>query len=114
MILRPLSALCLAGAFLAPFAVAATTETAGTLKDLQTVGSTTKKQKKQQYDLVIDTPSNEYVCRSKLGEKVKATDWVVGSSIQFKLSGQNGEATTIDNKRVKCAVVRVAPVTPAQ
>jgi hypothetical protein len=110
MILRPFFALCLAAGCLAPSAVAATTITPGTLKDLQTVGSTTKKQKKQQYDLVIDTQPNEYVCRTKLGEKVKATDWVVGSSLQFKLSGQNGEATTIDGKHLKCGVVRVAPV----
>jgi hypothetical protein len=110
MILRQISALCLAAVCLAPAAVAATTLTPGTLKDLQTVGSTNKKQKKQQYDLVIDTSSNEYVCRTKLGEKVKATDWVIGSSLQFKLSGQNGEATTIDNKHVKCGIVRVAPV----
>ena len=41
-----------------------------TLKDLQTVGSTSKKQKHQQYDLVIDTSSNEYVCRTKLGSSL--------------------------------------------
>jgi hypothetical protein len=110
MTLRQFSALCLAAACLAPCALASSTVTPGTLKDLQTVGSTTKKQKKQQYDLVVDTASNEYVCRTKLGEKVKATDWVIGSSLQFKLSGQNGEATTATDKHIKCGIVRVAPV----
>jgi DNA topoisomerase VI subunit B len=92
---------------------AAVTQTA-TLKDLKTVGSTDKKQKHQQYDLVIDTPTNEYICRSKLGKTVKPTEFVVGSSIQFKLNGQNGEATNAMSKTVKCGIVRVAVVPPAQ
>jgi hypothetical protein len=78
------------------------------LKDLQTVGSTTKKQKHQQYDLVIDTNSNEYVCRTKLGKPMKPTEFVVGSSLQFKLDGQKGEATNFAGNHVKCDIVRVA------
>jgi DNA topoisomerase VI subunit B len=88
---------------------ASVTQTA-TLKDLKTVGSTDKKQKHQQYDLIIDTPSNEYSCRSKLGSKVKPTEFVVGSTIQFKLNGQNGEATNAMGNHVKCGIVRVAAV----
>lgn len=89
------------------------TQTA-TLKDLKTVGSTDKKQKHQQYDLIIDTSSNEYICRSKLGSKVKPTEFVVGSTIEFKLNGQNGEATNAMGNRVKCGIVRVATLPPAQ
>ena len=57
------------------------------------MGTTTKKQKHQQYDLIVDTSSNEYVCRTKLGSSVKPTQFVVGSPPEFKLNGQNGEAT---------------------
>jgi DNA topoisomerase VI subunit B len=85
-----------------------------TLKDLKTVGSTDKKQKHQQYDLIIDTPTNEYICRSKLGKTVKPTEFVVGSTVEFKLNGQNGEATNAMGKTVKCGIVRVAVVPPAQ
>ena len=92
---------------------ASVTQTA-TLKDLKTVGSTDKKQKHQQYDLIIDTPSNEYICRSKLGSKVKPTEFVVGSTIEFKLNGQNGEATNATGNRVKCGIVRVAALPPPQ
>ena len=89
------------------------TQTA-TLKDLKTVGSTDKKQKHQQYDLIIDTYSNEYICRSKLGSKVKPTEFVVGTTIQFTLNGQNGEASNAMRNHVKCGIVRVAVIPPAQ
>ncbi len=86
---------------------ASITETA-TLKDLQTVGSTSKKQKHQQYDLVIDTAANEYTCRSRLGSKVKPTEFVVGSTIQFAINGQNGVAVNAAKKKIRCGIVRVA------
>jgi hypothetical protein len=96
------------------FAQAAAVVQTATLRDLQTVGSTSKKQKKQQYDLVLDTTANEYVCRSKLGNKVKPTEFVVGSTVQFKLNGQSGEATNLMGNRIKCEIVRVAVVPPVQ
>jgi opacity protein-like surface antigen len=89
-------------------AMAASLVQTATLKDLQTVGTTSKKQKHQQYDLVLDTSTNEYVCRTKLGSSLKPTQFVVGSSLQFKLSGQNGEAANLRGNRAKCAIVRVA------
>lgn len=113
IVLRTLS-LCLAAAVLSNAAVAASTIQTATLKDLQPVGSTTKKEKHQQYDLVIDTPTNEYVCRSKLGKTVKPTEFVVGSSVQFKLSGQNGEAKNAAGNNVKCGIVRVAALPSPQ
>src|ERR1700722_6168312 len=109
---RKTSGLCLAGSLFATAALAASLIQTATLKDLKTVGSTDKKQKHQQYDLVIDTTSNEYICRSKLGSTVKPTQFVVGSTIEFKLNGQNGEAKNSDGKTVKCGIVRVA-ATPA-
>jgi hypothetical protein len=106
--------LCLAGALAPQAALAASTVQTATLKDLQTVGSTTKKQKHQQYDLVLDSGTNEYVCRTKLGSSLKATDFVVGSPVEFKLNGQNGEATTPAGKHTKCGIVRVGTVPPLQ
>ena len=116
MRLRKTSGLCLAAALLSTVALADSLVQTATLKDLQTVGSTNKKQKHQQYDLVIDTSTNEYICRTKLGSSLKATQFVVGSSLQFKLNGQNGEATTSDGKKTKCGIVRVsaAPVSAPQ
>src|SRR6202789_1260167 len=104
--------LCVFTALFSAAALAASTTTTATLKDLQTVGSTTKKQKHQQYDFVVDTPTNEYVCRTKLGSSVKPTQFVVGSPLQFKVSGQNGEATNTAGNHLKCAIVRVGAPTP--
>ena len=108
--------LCVCTALLSLAALAASVTQTATLKDLQTVGTTSKKQKHQQYDFVVDTPTNEYVCRTKLGSSIKPTQFVVGSTLQFKVNGQNGEATTSDGKKTKCAIVRVAatPVASAQ
>ncbi len=66
------SGLYLAGALLSTAALAASLVQTATLKDLQTVGTTSKKQKHQQYDLVFDTSTNEYICRTKLGRFVQA------------------------------------------
>jgi hypothetical protein len=114
MKLCKLSGLYLAAALFSTAALAATTVQTATLKDLQTVGTTSKKQKHQQYDLVVDTPSNEYVCRTKLGSSVKPTQFVVGSTLEFKVSGQNGEATNSAGNHLKCAIVRVGAPTPPQ
>ena len=93
-------------------ALAASTVQTATLKDLQTVGGTSKQQKHQQYDLVIDTPANEYVCRTQPGKSLNPTEFVVGASLQFKLNGQKGEATTFAGKRAKCSIVRVVAAAP--
>src|SRR3984957_10377389 len=114
MNLRKISGLCLAGAVLSTAAMAADLVQTGKLKDLQTVGTTSKKQKHQQYDLVVDTSTNEYVCRTKLGNSVKPTQFVVGSTLEFKVDGQNGEAKNTSGNKGKCAIVRVAASTPAQ
>jgi hypothetical protein len=114
MTLHKTSGLCLAAALLSTAALAASLIQTATLKDLQTVGSTSKKQKHQQYDLVVDTSTNEYTCRTKLGSSFKPTQFVVGSSLQFKASGQNGEATNSAGNKVKCGIVRVAAVPAPQ
>jgi opacity protein-like surface antigen len=105
---------CLAGAIVATAAPAESVVQTATLKDLQTVGTTSKKQKHQQYDLLLDTRTNEYVCRTKLGSSLKPTQFVVGSTLEFKLNGQNGEATTSAGNRTKCGIVRVAALPSMQ
>ena len=55
MTLRKTSIVGVAATFFSTVALAASLVQTGTLKDLKTVGSTTKKQKHQQYDLVVDT-----------------------------------------------------------
>ncbi len=103
--------LCVVTAMLSGVALAESVTTPATLKDLQTVGTTSKKQKHQQYDFVVDTPTNEYVCRTKLGSSIKPTQFVVGSSVEFKVDGQKGEVRNSAGNHVGCGVVKV--VAPA-
>ena len=105
--------LCVFTVLFSAAALAASTTTTATLKDLQTVGSTTKKQKHQQYDFVVDTPTNEYVCRSKLGSSMKPTQFVVGSTLEFKVDAQKGQVTNSAGNHVGCGIVKVvAPTAP--
>jgi hypothetical protein len=103
-------------ALLSAAALAASLTQTATLKDLQTVGTTSKKQKHQQYDFVLDTPTNEYVCRTKLGSSVKPTQFVVGSTLEFKVNGQKGDVTNSAGNHVGCGIVKVfapnAPTSP--
>jgi hypothetical protein len=105
--------LCLAG-----MATAANKESGSTtLTNVQPAGTTDKKHKKQQYDLSFTSTKNDYTCRTNENEKINATDWVVGSTINYKINGNKGEIkNTQSNKNVKCLVVRVAAVgaAPAQ
>jgi hypothetical protein len=103
--------------FLAGIAMAANKESGSTtLTNIQPAGTTDKQHKKQQYDLAFSTTKNDYTCRTNEKDKVNATDWVVGSTINYKINGNKGEVkNTQSNKDVKCMVVRVAAAgTPAQ
>lgn len=83
-----------------------------TLKDVQPAGTTDKKHKKQQYDLTFTTPSNEFTCRSNENQKMEATQFVVGSTISYRINGNKGEVKNSQSgKNVKCTVVRVAHLT---
>jgi hypothetical protein len=103
-------------ALLSAAALAASLTQTATLKDLQTVGTTSKKQKHQQYDFVLDTPTNEYICRTKLGSSVKPTQFVVSSTLEFKVNGQKGDVTNSAGNHVGCGIVKVvapnAPTSP--
>jgi len=82
-----------------------------TLKDVQPAGTTDKQHKKQQFDLSFTTSKNEYTCRTNENQKVKATDFVVGSTVTYKVDGNKGEVKNASGKSAKCTLVRVAPLT---
>src|SRR5208337_3007628 len=100
--------------FLATLAFAANKESGSTtLKDVQPAGTTDKKHKKQQFDLSFASSTNDYTCRTNENQKVQATQFVVGSSINYKIDGNKGQVkNTTSGKNVKCTVMRVAPFTP--
>jgi len=55
-----------------------------TLKDFQPTGTVEKKtHKNQQYDLSFAAMGKLYTCRSVEKESLKATDFVVGSDLQY-------------------------------
>lgn len=79
-----------------------------TLKDVQPAGTTDKKQKHQQYDLVFQTQSgNDYTCRTQKA-KIKATDLVVGSAVSYEVKENKGKVKTVKGKSLDCTIVRVA------
>jgi hypothetical protein len=96
--------------FLAILAFAANKESGSTtLKDVQPAGTTDKKHKKQQFDLSFATSKNDYTCRTNENQKVQATDFVVGTTITFKIDGNKGQVkSTSTGKSAKCTLVRVA------
>ena len=98
---------------LAILALAADKESGSTtLKDVQPAGTTDKKHKKQQFDLTFSTSKNEYTCRTNENEKVQATDFVVGTTVNYKIDGNKGQVkSTSSGKSVKCTLVRVAAIT---
>ncbi len=84
-----------------------------TLKEVQPVGTTNKKQKHQQYDLSFTSASGkEYACRTGEKSSVKATDFAVGSSVKYEVNGDKGKVKTAAGKQVSCTIVRVA-IAPA-
>ena len=110
--MRKTLALAVIVLLLAALASAANKESGTTtLKDIQPAGTTDKQHKKQQFDLSFVTSKNEYTCRSNENQKVQATDFVVGSTISYKVNGDKGEVKNASGKNVKCTLVRVAAVT---
>jgi hypothetical protein len=79
----------------------------GTLKDFQPAGTTDKKHKHQQFDFTFVASGTQYTCRSKEGDKVKATDFPVGSDITYEVDGDKGKLKSQSGKHVSCTVVRV-------
>ncbi len=106
--MRKIAALCIAFAITVP--VIAGTKDSGTttLKDLQPAGTTDKKKKNQQYDLLFASSSGkEYTCRTSHNKSIKATDFVVGSTITYKINDDKATVKTTTGKELSCTVVRV-------
>ena len=77
------------------------------LKDFQPAGTTDKKHKHQQFDFMFVASGTQYTCRSKEGDKVKATDFPVGSDITYEVDKDKGQVKSRSGKKVSCTVVRV-------
>jgi len=98
-------------ALLTIFSLSAATKDSGstTLKDVQPAGTTDKNHKHQQYDLsFVSSAGMDYTCRTSEKTSVKATDFVVGSTVNYQLNGNNGKIKTTAGKELKCTIVRVA------
>jgi len=96
-------------------AIAATKDSGTTtLKDVQPAGTTDKKQKHQRYDLsFVSSTGMDYTCRTGEKTSVKATDFVVGSSVNYKVNGNKAKIKASSGKELGCVIVRVANASAA-
>lgn len=85
-----------------------------TLKDLQPVATTTKQDKHQLYDFSFEALGKKYVCRTSPKTSVKATDFVVGSTVQYEIKSNSGKLKSSDGKEVKCTIIRVEKASASQ
>jgi hypothetical protein len=84
------------------------------LKDFQPFGTIDKKtHKHQQYDLSFAAMGKLYTCRSVEKESLKATDFVVGSDVQYQVNGDKVKVKNASGKEVECTVMRVAELPAA-
>ena len=113
--MRKVLALFVIVLFTVSLAFAANKESGSTtLKDVQPAGTTDKQHKKQQFDLSFASSKSDYTCRTNENEKVRATDFVVGTTVNYKIDGNKGQVkSTSSGKNVKCTLVRLAALTPA-
>jgi hypothetical protein len=101
---------------LVTFIVVAATKDSGTttLKDVQPAGTTDKNHKHQQYDLsFVSSTGKDYTCRTSEKTSVKATDFVVGSNVNYQVDGNKGKVKSSAGKQLSCTIVRVANVAAA-
>jgi uncharacterized protein YcfJ len=81
------------------------------LKDTQPYGVKDKEHKHQAYDLTLQTEDKSYTCRTDPGKSMNATDFVVGTSVTYRIDGSKAKIKTAQNKEVSCAIVRVEAIT---
>ncbi len=86
-----------------------------TLKNLDpagTPGTQGKKNKKtkQQFDFSFEASGKTYTCRTNEKTSVNATDFVVGSNVNYEIDGDKGKLRSPAGKEVKCTIVRVANI----
>jgi hypothetical protein len=90
----------------------ATIKGSSTLKDLQPTGTKDKEHKHQAYDLSFLAEGKAYTCRTDPKKSVNATDFVVGSQINYAIDKTKAKIKTSENKEVGCNIVRVEAVQP--
>src|SRR3954453_13198956 len=98
------------------FSVVAANKNSGTttLKDVQPAGTRDKNHKHQQYDLsFVSSTAEDYTCRTSAKTSVKATDFVVGSNVNYQVDGNKGKVKSSAGKQLSCTIVRVANVAAA-
>ena len=78
-----------------------------TLKDLQPFGTKDSEHNHQAYDLSFDAQGNSYTCRTDSGKSTNATDFVVGTQINYEIDKNKATIKTPRNKKVQCKIVRV-------
>ena len=78
-----------------------------TLKDSQPPGTTDKEHKHQAYDLSFEAQGKSYTCRTDSGKSMNATDFVVGTQINYQIDGDKTKIKTPEGKQVECKIVRV-------
>lgn len=77
---------------------------------IRDVQATAPGKKHQQYDFTLDTVVNTYQCRTSGDKDVNATNFPVGSSVDFVINGKDAEIRTPTRKSAKCRITRVAPL----
>ena len=83
------------------------------LKDVQPAGTQSKDQKHQIFDLLFESQSHTYTCRTNYKKSMNAADFVVGSPINYEIDGDKVKIKTQQNKKVECKVVRVEQTSAA-
>jgi hypothetical protein len=78
-----------------------------TLKDSQPVGTIDKDAKYQAYDLFFQSAGQQYTCRTNPKKPINATDFVVGSDIQYEIDENRATIRTPKGKKIDCKIVRV-------
>ena len=91
MMRKPIVALLAVLAFVLPAQAGNKLKGTCTLKDFQPAGTTDKKHKNLQFDFTFVASGTQYTCRSKEGNKVKATDFPVGSDITYEVDKEKGQ-----------------------
>jgi hypothetical protein len=82
------------------------------LKDSQPTGTVDKEHKHQAYDLSFQSAGQQYTCRTNSNKSMNATDFVVGSDIEYQIDDNKATIKTPAGKKVDCKIVRVENTPP--
>jgi hypothetical protein len=82
-------------------------EGTATLKDFQPYGTKDKEHKHQGYDFSFQSQDKSYTCRTDPKNSIKATDFVVGAEVKYKVDHNKAKIKNPQGKEVQCKIVRV-------